>query len=395
MPDDTANLLPIRAITRGPNFHWHGYYDKFLFDPTNRYVLANQVDFEGRSPRGDDEIRVGMIDLHDGDKWIELGRSRAWNWQQGCMLQWLPGSASEVIWNDRQGDRFVCHVLDVKTGVQRTLQHPIYTVSPDGRWSVSPDFRRLNDCRPGYGYAGLPDPNANVDAPADAGIWRMDLRTGEQSLLFSFAGAAGIDYPAGFPTGAKHWFNHLLYNTDGSRFLFLHRWRGAAEPMAHFSTRMFTANPDGTDRYILDPHGKTSHFVWRDPDHVTAWSWHPSDGKRFYVYRDRTTEVEVVGRDVMAVNGHNTYLPSTNNDWILNDTYPDAQRLQHPYLFHIPTNRRVPLGHFMAPPGYDDEFRCDLHPTASRDGRQVLIDSAHAGTGRQMYVIDVSGIVGG
>jgi hypothetical protein len=394
MPHDTDSLPPIRKITRGPKFHWRGYYDKFLFDPTNRYVLAHEVDFEGRSPLGGDEIRVGMVDLEAGDRWIELGRSRAWNWQQGCMLQWVPGSQSEVIWNDRDGDHFVCRILDVKSGRQRTLPHPIYSLSPDGRWAIAPDFRRLNDCRPGYGYAGLPDPNRDVLAPADAGIWRMDMQTGEQTLLFSFADAAATDYPAGFPDGAKHWFNHLLFNTDGSRFLFLHRWRGRDEAMAHFSTRMFTANADGSDVYILDPHGRTSHFVWRDPQHVMAWSWHPSDDRRFYLYRDRTAEVEVVGRGIMTVNGHNTYLPAHDDQWVLNDTYPDANRVHHPYLFHIPTSRRVPLGHFPVPEGYDDEFRCDNHPNGSRDGKRVVIDSAHEGDGRQLYLIDVAGIVG-
>src|SRR5438132_1775403 len=104
---DAGKFPPVRAITRGPKFHWFAYYDKFQFDPTDRFVLANEVDFEHRSPKPDDVIRVGVVDLQDGDKWIELGESRAWNWQQGCMLQWMPGTASTVMWNDREGDRFV------------------------------------------------------------------------------------------------------------------------------------------------------------------------------------------------------------------------------------------------------------------------------------------------
>ncbi len=156
------NLPPIRQITHGPKFHWFGYYDKLEFDPTCRYVLAMEVDFQHRSPKPDDTIRVGMVDLQGADRWIELGASRAWCWQQGCMLQWLPRSQTEVLWNDRQDDRFVCHLLDVFSGKRRTLPHPIYAVSPDGRWGIAPDFARLNDCRPGYGYAGRPDENRNV-----------------------------------------------------------------------------------------------------------------------------------------------------------------------------------------------------------------------------------------
>jgi len=389
-------LPPVRRITRGPKFHWHGYYDKLLFDPANRYVLANEVDFQGRTPQRDDGLRVGMIDLADHDKWIELGATTAWNWQQGCMLQWMPGSQGEVIWNDREEDRYVCHLLDVKSGKIRTLPHPIYCLSPDGQIALAPDFRRLNDCRPGYGYNGIPDPNFDVLMPEDAGIWRMDMQTGEQKLILSFAQVARIPY-AGKPETAikpnsKHWFNHLLFNTDGTRFWFLHRWHAPDDRFA-FGTRAFTANLDGSDLYCLDPHGRTSHFVWRDPTHVMAFAWHPSCGERFYLYTDKTDLVEVVGKDVMTVNGHNTYVPGTDNQWVLNDTYPiPGKRTQNPYLYHVPSGRKTPLGHFFAPRGYDGEFRCDNHPCASRDGRQVIIDSPHDG-GRQVYLIDISGIV--
>ena len=382
-------LPPVRAITRGPGFHWFGYYDKLQFDPASRYVLGMRVDFEHRSPRPDDVIRVGMVDLADGDRWIELGESRAWCWQQGCMLQWLPGSKSEVVWNDRQDGRYVAHVMDVKTRKKRTLPGPVYAISPDARWAVAPNFSRLQDCRPGYGYVGLPDPNKDAQAPEDDGIWRMDLKTGKRELIISYAAAARVPYEKGGLVESKHWFNHLLVAPDGKRFIFLHRWRGPKHSSTAFETRMFTAGASGRDLHVLDPHGKTSHFIWRDPKHVLAWAWHPSRENRFYLYEDRTDKVEVVGEGVMTVNGHCTYLPG--NKWILNDAYPDKQRNQNPYLYQVATGRRVPLGYFHSPMEYKGEWRCDLHPRFSPDGRKVIIDSPHAG-GRQMYLIDISGI---
>ena len=61
--------------------------------------------------------------------------------------------------------------------------------------------------------------------------------------------------------------------------------------------------------------------------------------------------VEPIGRGVMTVNGHCTYLPG--NQWILNDTYPQGKdRKQSPYLFHVATGRRVWLGHFHLPAEY-------------------------------------------
>jgi hypothetical protein len=383
-------LPPARAITRGPGFHWFGYYDKLEFDPSSRYVLGMRVDFEHRSPRADDVIKVGMVDTGDGDRWIELGQSRAWCWQQGCMLQWIPGSKSEVIWNDREGDQYVSHILDVHTRRKRTLPGPVYTLSPNGRWAVAPNFARLQDCRPGYGYVGIADRNASVAAPEDDGIWRMDLKSGKRELIIPYAAGFKIPYQKGGLERAKHWYNHLLFAPDGKRFIFLHRWRGP-EHGKSWETRMFTAGLDGKSLYVLDPYGKTSHFIWRDPKHVLAWSWHPSKGDRFYLYEDRTQNVSVVGEGVMTVNGHCTYLPG--NKWILNDTYPDKQRNQNPYLYHVASGKRYPIGHFLLPREYKDEWRCDTHPRFSPDGRKVVIDSPHAGNGRQLYLIDVSEIV--
>src|SRR5687768_4856246 len=75
-------LPRIVALTQGPRIHWFVYYDKFRFSTDDRFALADEVVFGGRSPRGGDTIRVGMVYLQDGDRWIELGTTRAWNWQQ-------------------------------------------------------------------------------------------------------------------------------------------------------------------------------------------------------------------------------------------------------------------------------------------------------------------------
>ncbi len=382
-------LPPVRALTSGPTYHWFGYYDKQEFDPSMRYVLGMEVDFEHRSPKADDVINVGMVALQDNDRWINLGSSRAWCWQQGCMLQWRPSSQTEVIWNDREGDHFVSHILDVETREKRTLPHPIYTLSPDGRMAVGTDFRRINHMRPGYGYAGLPDPNKDVLAPEDAGIYRLDLETGEHHFIITLADVAKIPFPHADLSGAKHYFNHLLFNPDGTRFIFLHRWR--MEGQRGFGTRMLTAKPDGTDIHVVDDYGHTSHFIWRDPRHILAWAYHPSHDAAFYLYEDGSQKIEVVGEGIMTRNGHCTYLPK--NEWILNDTYPNEDRDQLLYLYHVATRERVPLGRFHSPEPYTGEWRCDLHPRSSPDGQNVVIDSPHGGNGRQLYLLDISGIV--
>jgi hypothetical protein len=185
---------PVRAITSGPKHHWFGYYDKLQFDPTSRYALGMQVDFEYRSPAGNDVIRIGMIDLEKGNQWTEIGESRAWGWQQGCMLQWIPGSSSEIIWNDREGSKFVSRVMDIKTKKMRTLPKAIHALTPDGKWGIGTEFSRIQNLRPGYGYAGVKDPYEEKKAPKEIGLYKVNLQTGENTLLFSLADIAAIPH---------------------------------------------------------------------------------------------------------------------------------------------------------------------------------------------------------
>jgi len=391
-----AEEIPIRAITTGPRYHWFGYYDKFEFDPTNRYVLSNEVDFEHRSPVPEDVINVGMVDLQDGDKWIELGQSNAWCWQQGCMLQWRPANRPEVVWNDREGDQFICHFYNIQTGTRRTIPSPVYTYDPTGSFGLTPDFSRIQVMRPGYGYAGIPDRYGDDLAPKDSGVFRVDLETGKQDLILSLHDMAQVPYQGQKLENVWQWFNHLLISPDGKRFIALHRWKArdpkTGGPTGNFTTRMVTANVDGSDVYVLDPSGATSHFVWRDPEHVCMWTRPEGQPSGFYVYRDRTDKIEPVGAGVMTVNGHNTYVPG-HQDWILNDTYPDRERKQHPYLYHVPNGPRIDLGAFYTGPNYKGEWRCDTHPRSSRDGRSVVIDSPHGGNGRQLYLMDISKLI--
>lgn len=66
---------------------------------------------------------------------------------------------------------------------------------------------------------------------------------------------------------------------------------------------------------------------------------------------------------------------------------------QELYLFHIPSNRKVILGRFYSPPDYTGEWRCDLHPKCTTDGRKVIFDSTHGGDGRQIDILDINAVM--
>ncbi|NNE75825.1 MAG: hypothetical protein HKN31_01990 [Pricia sp.] len=398
--EEIENWKPeIIKLTSGPKQHWFGYYDKRQIDPTGRYALAMEVDTIHRSPADSDKLVIGMVDLQNNNRWIPLGESRAWGWQQGCMLQWIPGSEEEIIWNDVQDGQYISRVLNVFTKEERILPKAIYTLSNDGTFALGTEFNRIQKLRPGYGYAGVPDHTEHNRHPEEIGIYKMDLETGESKLLISIDEMARQPNQDELLTDYWHWFNHILISPDDKRFVFLHRWRkekgnGKNIRPSGFITRMVTANLDGSDRYILDPSGHTSHFIWKNPNKICMWTKPIGKEWGFYLFTDKTDEVVSVGEGMMVVNGHNTYINGSNAEWILNDTYPQGdERLQELYLFHVPSDTKVTLGKFHEPEKYTGEVRCDLHPRNSNDGNLLIFDSTHGGDGRQMYMVDISPVI--
>ena len=402
--DPDATLPTARQLTHGPKSHWFGYYDKAQFDQSGRYVLGMAVEFEHRTPTAEDEIEIGMVDLEDGDRWIPLGTSRAWGWQQGCMLQWRPGHPTEVLWNDRlrEGEvdpppagptRFVTRVLDVHTRELRTLPRATYHVDPTGRNALSLDFGRVQALRPGYGYAGTAESPISERAPVDTGLWRMDLESGESTLVLSIADVA--ERPVRDPQPEDvHYFNHVQWSPDGRRFFFLHRWRSPA--FGGFRTRGLTADAfadeqlvadDESDRWrlhhtrILSEEPGLSHFEWRDAHSLLIWR-----GGAYRLYRD---DESGTGEAVWhAPNGHHSRLPGA--DWWVTDTYPRGRdRLQALYLYRVSTDDAVPLARLHSPSPYRGEWRCDLHPRIEAGGGRIVVDSPHGGDGRQLWLVEV------
>ncbi len=369
----------VSALTRGPLFHWFGYYDKFQTDPADRFALSMEVGFDKRSPCPEESVSIGMIDMEEDNRWIPLGTSVAWGWQQGCMLQWLPDSPTRVLWNDRVSDRFVTRLYDVSTGDSEEVPGATYHVHPSGNWGLSTDFERIQVMRPGYGYAGVPDVNDGVLRPENAGVYALNYITGQRQLLVSIADVAALPYADEDPDDDIHYFNHIAFSPAGSGFLFLHRWKSLSGRWPNFRTRMMAADSDGSNLRVVTDIPLISHFVWRDDHHILMWA----DGAYRLFDSDgsgRQTEI------LRACNGHQSYLP--NLDYLVADTYADSESMQNLFLFHVSTKKVIPVARVHTNPDYFMEWRVDLHPRLTRDGMRFIIDSTHTPEGRQMYLVE-------
>jgi hypothetical protein len=366
------------GIKEQPTYTGFWFYDEFQFDPTDRYMLGMKVFFQDRNVEPTDTADIGYFDTQNNFRWTKIGETTAWNWQQGCRLQWRPNS-DEIFWNDRSDDgtHFVCRAYDFKTGAYRTLPRAIYDVSSDGKWALCHDFPRMKHA--GTSYVGIPDPYEDQKFTNELGIEKMNMETGEVEFLVGLERMANIAFPDGYDGETNLYFFREGWNPSGTRFItFL---RNMDSPDRHVSGWSISA--DGQNiRYFYD---NPSHHVWIDDDTIL-------EGRYFATIEDDGSgEIQEPLKDLDA-NIDPTILPEPYDDWIMGDTYV-LDGVQHLFLFHKPTKLFVPLAKLKATGAPGGIYRVDLHARSSRDGRKVSIDATHEGLGRQLYIVDIGYIL--
>ena len=392
MPRKTISC-PVIGVTNGPLHHFFGYYDKTPWDDSGRYLLAGENSFMDRNPTLDDPLTLGVIDLDDNNTFVPVTRTRAWNWQQGCMLRWSEWDAGAPVFffSDWRDGHYVTVRYHLEKGEEAVYPWPIYDIADHGRLGATLNFERITDTRPGYGYFGPSDPFGDQLAPDEDGIYIIDMDNQMRKLAFSLADALkyGEVRP---PSTNKTWFNHIEWNPRGTRFSFLHRWSPEAVPGHHgFKTRLFAIDADGSNPVCLVEGIGVSHYDWLDDNTILVWLWdipQRPDTDHYYLIDVPSGKRKALGEDLFEYDGHCSFSP--DGKWILTDTYPKGECAEQTLiLWNYAANMRIDVGRFPALPVANDSWRCDLHPRWNRDSTQICIDSTHEGS-RQMYIVDVS-----
>ncbi len=360
-----------------PHEHcFFGYYDLPAWNRDGNKHLAHRVGFMDRMPKADDVAEVGF--LAEGDPTFHrVGETTAWNFQQGAMLQWNPAAPNDqILYNQRKEGGFHGVIQDLNGKILQVLPRPIANVDPYGRFALSINFSRMMDYRPGYGYAGLPDPFAGKKQPHEDGIFRMDFDSGRCECILSLADLGELcrDYFG----DRKVLINHLNLNPGGTRFVALFR-HFRDKPDDRLRTIAITANADGSDPFILWDGGVASHYHWRDEKVLSMVIKDPEGHVTLAEFQDQTGEYRLVDPSFFLDDGHQSYSP--NKQWLLYDSYPVKAR-RHLYLYDLIASRGEDLGSLQSQ-DLDNpilvEIRCDLHPRWHPQGGRISLDSMHEG----------------
>jgi hypothetical protein len=354
-----------------------GFHDKIPWSPRNTELLANQIKVPLRMPRADDELGVGFLTGENWSEFVEVSRTRAWNWQQGCMLQWV-GATDCFVFNDFDHLQHVAKIYDVRGRHIKTLASPVGAISPDGEWALSYSFERCNIYSPGYGYANGTDPERENEKPVKHGLQLLSLASGEGKLLFSVRDIASLQ-PDQSMKGAFHYLTHCQFAPSSRRFVFFHRW---IKDFNVLRTRMISCDLEAKKLFIFPTDGMVSHVAWRDNQSVLAYARVKGSGDRYVLFEDQTDNYKLVGKGHFNSDGHPSYSP--DGRWILTDTYPDRFRNSYLILYDTQTDRRFDLAKLKSPrmfasPSFEKNWQCDLHPRWDRKGEMVCFDSVHTG----------------
>lgn len=365
-----------------------GYYDISPINNSNSLLLAMQVPFIHHSPKANDIAKVGYYKLSDRDsKFVSIGQTNTWCWQQGCRLQWYPlkqlGRNDLILYNRIFDGNYGSCVQNVITGrIVKQLLHPVYAMTPDGKYAFSLNFSRLGRMRPGYGYTIIPDETKGLDVPDNDGIFRIDMNTGASQLLFSIAQIKQFE---SLPTMAKaeHYFNHICSNPTGTRLLFFHVWKKQGMRF----TRFLTCNIDGSDLYAFNIEKQVSHYTWKSKDEIICVLNQAGKESSYIVFTDKCDKEKRMGEGVLRSDGHPSFL--SDHNLLLTDTYPDKFGDRNLLLYNDKKNTLKHLGAFYSPSRYNGETRCDLHPRWNPSNNYIVFDSTHEGR-RGIYLLQVN-----
>ncbi|WP_162936314.1 hypothetical protein [Pannonibacter phragmitetus] len=325
-----------------------------------------------------DILNIVIYDLSQR-KVSKVAETATWNWQQGSLTRWFDDRS--LIYNCEFDGKVGAKVVSVDGSPLRSFDYPFQDLNLRAGLGVGVNPNRLNQIGSDYGYGVAGKNLASLEDLNNDGVYIIDLHNNDINLAVSIAEVIECAGRSVMSNTGRHELNHVLFQPNGERFVFMHRWFG--EGGRRSSLYLYEIASRSFKR-IIDTE-MVSHYSWLDEDRLIIWC-RGGDGVEFYHICDVDTGKlrRVGGEDASSMgDGHPV---SMKEGLVISDTYPDRVRRQHLFCFSIDVDSNsTTIGTFFSPLKFSGQMRIDLHPRVSRYG-DISIDSGWSGK-RRTYVI--------
>lgn len=385
----------LKQVTFGPSNHFFGYIGHVGNTPWNasgRYMVLLRTPLLDQMPEPEDTADIVLLDTQNNYAVEKIEESRAWNPQQGTMLYWNPDKPeTQFFFNDRDPEtqHVFCVLYDVETRSRireyRFDDTPIGNsgVAQQGGYFLGLNYGRMDKLRKVTGYADAYDWTEGVLAPENDGVFKVNIATGEKTLLVSFATMANLlreELP--HIDAAGLFINHTLWSRTDERILIYVRGNWKPRPKGAIRINEFlTLYADGT------------HLT----RHETFPGGHPEWGTNntlIGAVDNRQIVYNVDSQQIVRTLGDRQIFPKPEGDIALS---PDgtllvngyAQKMDNVYVvYNMQENT-----HFTTP-GVNrgvhltGDVRIDPAPCWRRGGKAIAVSGIADDRSRQTFVIE-------
>lgn len=363
-----------------------GYYDLKAYDDTDQYHLCNCAEFEDRIPEPDDILELGVVDIETRN-FEKIAETKAWNFQQGALLQWHRQKQDTVFYNVFENGEFMTVQHNVKTGDKKYT--PVCAnVSRNGKWGLRVNFCRIYDFRPGYGYCNYKDPFYDIAQPENDGVFLVDMETGQEKMILSYpqmAEAAGRD---ALPESCKLVVNHITFNPAGDRFIILLR-SFPVEGRKNWGTTLIASDLEG-NMNVLMRNSVYSHYDWEDDLNLFGVCTGDGEHQDLFNVNIDTGVWTRLPKDVY-LNKDIHCLFSKDRRCFIGDDYSDKDGYRRIHYYDLLTNENKIIIQDYSPMDWVfTDTRTDLHNRWNTKNDKISYDTIHSGK-REICEIDLRG----
>ena len=391
--DEPSFDLKVEQITSGAKHHFFGYIGQCQTIPwngTNRYILGMEIDHIDRMPKPDEAATVILVDTERNNEVVRLDRTHAWNPQQGTMFYWNPlAPDTQFFFNDRNVATGKVFAVLYDIQARKRVREFRYDDTPIGNSGVTQNggtflglnYGRLARLRPVTGYPGAVDWSQDENAPANDGIFRVDINSGEKRLLVSYRQIADLlkQRVEGVENAAM-FINHTLGNRRGDRIYFFVRagWNGEEGNRINMPCSI---HADGTHLTMHDMH-IGGHPEWAEENLLIG-----IQGEDQILYDvDKKQVVGKLGTPEIFPEPEGDISLSPGGDLFVNGYTKDNKNF---YVVYRRSDSSFGRSDGIDKGSYAGDIRIDPGPCWNRTNDAILVPGIAPNKTRQMFVIRI------